>query len=108
MVINHRLRRRLLTTVWVLFSALTLVYFGYHSMQGRYGLQANRQFEIALAEQQAILASLRQDKSKLEHRLSLLRAQSLDPDLLDENARRQLGFLHPNEVVLFYDTPKAP
>ena len=38
-------------------------------------------------------------EATLEQRVSLLRAESLDPDMLDERARFQLEFAHPRDLV---------
>ena len=35
-----------------------------------------------------------------EHRVSLLHADRLDPDLLDERARAMLNYAHPRDLVL--------
>jgi cell division protein FtsB len=53
---------------------------------------------------------IRAERQTIEHRVSQLRPQSLDPDLLDERAREVLGFAHPNERVILLepDAPPAP
>ena len=43
-------------------------------------------------------------RAELEHRVSLLRPDSLDPDLLEEQARRLLNFGFANEAIIL--TPK--
>ena len=40
------------------------------------------------------------ERKKWEHRVSLLRADRLDPDLLDERARAMLNYAHPRDLVL--------
>ena len=84
-----------------LLGALALVYFGYHVVQGDRGLitwvQRTQQIETATAE----LAALKDEHSRLAHRASLLRPESLDLDLLDERARAVLNFVRSDEVVLF-------
>ena len=54
--------------------------------------------------------SLRSPRSgrKLERRVSQLRSESLDLDLLDQEARRLLNLGHPDEEVLFHDRPAQP
>jgi cell division protein FtsB len=77
-----------------------VAYFAYHSIQGDRGLVAwmrlNEHIEIARAE----VAGLQAERVALERRVSLLRPDSLDRDLLDEQARIVLNFARPGEVVI--------
>ncbi len=83
--------------------ALLAVYFSYHLVQGEHGLIAYRQLKTQVAMSQAEFDVLREEKSRLARRVRLLRPDSLDPDLLGEQARRMLGFVHPDELVIFTD-----
>jgi cell division protein FtsB len=40
------------------------------------------------------------ERKEWEHRVSLLRSDKLDPDLLDERARMMLNYAHPRDLVL--------
>ena len=40
------------------------------------------------------------ERKQWEHRVSLLRADKLDPDLLDERARAMLNYVHPRDLIL--------
>ena len=51
---------------------------------------------IALTDE---LARLKRKRADSEHRVSLLRADRLDPDMLDERARYQLDYVHPHDLV---------
>ena len=77
-----------------------VAYFAYHSIQGDRGLVAwmrlNEHIEIARSE----LAGLQVERVALERRVSLLRPDSLDRDLLDEQARIVLNFARPGEIVI--------
>ncbi len=83
------------------FGALLAVYFSYHLVQGEHGLIAYLELRGQVAARLAELDVLQAEKSKFAHRVRLLRPDSLDPDLLDEQARRMLGFAHPDEFVIF-------
>jgi cell division protein FtsB len=78
---------------------LLLSYFVFHSMYGNKGilayLKVNRQLEKAYDE----LRTLRAERIEIEHNVKLLRPESLDKDMLDEQARKVLGIASPNEQV---------
>lgn len=80
--------------------ALLLGYFIFHSIYGNKGiiayLKVNQQLEKAYSE----LRTLRAERVELEHNVKLLRPESLDKDMLDEQARKVLGVASPNEKVL--------
>lgn len=83
-----------------IFLALLLGYFVFHCIYGNKGviayLKVNRQLEKAYDE----LKLLRAERVELEHNVKLLRTESLDKDMLDEQARKVLGIAAPNEQVL--------
>jgi cell division protein FtsB len=80
--------------------ATVVFYFAYHAIQGERGLltlwQLNQQ--VSAADEQ--LAALEAEHDALAHRVSLLRPESLDQDMLDERARRVLGLVGRNEVII--------
>ncbi|MCC8418011.1 MAG: septum formation initiator family protein [Rickettsia endosymbiont of Bryobia graminum] len=86
-------------TILNIFLFLLLAYFVFHSIYGNRGIIAyfslNRQLEKAYSE----LNSLKAERVELEHRVKLLRPESLDKDMLDQEARRILGMALPNEQV---------
>ena len=100
MSLAHELRRRSKQAVFPVLCACAIGYFGYHLVQGDYGLMAwvklAQQIELTKAERARVSA----ERAELEHRVSLLRPSSLDPDLLDERARQTLGFAHRNDIVI--------
>jgi cell division protein FtsB len=85
--------------------AAVMVYFGYHAVQGDRGLIAwwNLRFEIERANVAA--AEVSAEKKALEHRVSLLRSESLDPDMLEERARIMLGAVSPSDRIVPDATP---
>jgi cell division protein FtsB len=46
---------------------------------------------------QDVVANLQLRNAKFEARVKLLRPESVDPDLVDELARRDLAMAHPND-----------
>ena len=101
MAVSHDIRTRARRALPPVLAALLAVYFSYHLVQGEHGLIAYRQLKAQVAASQAEFDVLRAEKSKLARRVRLLRPDSLDPDLLGEQARRMLGFVHPAESVIF-------
>jgi cell division protein FtsB len=77
-----------------------LAYFGYHAYHGEFGIESRHQLEIRAGRLQAQLDALREQRSLLEHRIKLLQDGSIEKDMLDEQARKALGFSHPDEVTI--------
>ena len=83
-----------------LFFAAAVFYLSFHALSGERGIYAlfkeTRELEIA----QAQLAELSAERVELEHRVRLMNSGSLDMDLLDEEARRELGMAGSDEVMV--------
>lgn len=99
------LRRRLL----VIFAPLALYavsasassYFIWHAWNGNRGMKAKVEFRAQAKELRQELASLKEERFGLERRIAMMRAESVERDILEEEARRQLGRVHRNDVVVF-------
>lgn len=85
---------------------MLLGYFVFHCIYGNKGviayLKVNRQLEKAYDE----LKLLQAERVELEHNVKLLRTESLDKDMLDEQARKVLGIAAPSEQV--FNTNSKP
>ena len=90
-----------------LFGAAAIAYFGYHAVQGDRGLIAWWSLRYELEKAEIDLAQVSAEKQELEHRVSLLRPESLDRDMLEERARIMLGFVHPDDRIVPMPTAKA-
>ena len=80
-------------------AAALVSYFGVNAYTGKYGLNARQELDqeiIALTDE---LARLKRERADNEHRVSLLRTDRLDPDMLDERARYQLDYANPHDLV---------
>jgi cell division protein FtsB len=103
MVRNTRIRAVLSQlSLWALIAALT-GYFAYHGIHGERGLRAHRSFEAEIAALSAELAGFETARKAFEERVARLQPSSVDRDLLDEEARGNLGWLHPNDRILTLD-----
>lgn len=99
-MVSHTRLKSFLTGVALYAMAAALIgYFGVNAYTGKYGLHAQAALDEEMISLTAELARLKQERARLEHRVSLLRAESLDPDMLDERARYQLEFAHPRDLV---------
>jgi len=74
-------------------------FFGWHALYGTRSLDYQAKVKRELAETRQRLADIRARRKAVEARNALLRAESLDPDMLDEMARRQLGFAGAGEYL---------
>lgn len=74
--------------------------FAWYALQGPRGYvyrsALQQQLQVLQQENIALLAN----KSTLEKRVRLMRPENLDPDMLEELARKELKMLHPNEIVV--------
>jgi cell division protein FtsB len=96
--------RRWLQPLWVLALGVGLAtYFGYHALTGSRGLLAWRQVSAELTSTRKQLEDLRADRAALEQKVARLRHDGLDPDLIDELARRQLSLADPLDVIILLD-----
>jgi cell division protein FtsB len=87
-------------TVASALGACVVGYFLYHTVQGDRGWLSMLRLQQQVNERQGELAQLQNDHHELEHRVQLMRPDSLDPDLLDEESRQLLNYSKPNEIVI--------
>ncbi|WP_374333167.1 septum formation initiator family protein [Aestuariivirga sp.] len=78
-----------------------LGYFGWHAYKGPRGFPYRDGLAIKVASLKDKYESMQQQREKLEGKVSLLRPESIDPDLLDELARGNLELAKPTDVVAF-------
>ena len=100
MVIGKEIRRKLPQVLAPLFGAAMMAYFGYHAVQGDRGLIAwwSLRYEIEKADYE--LAEVTAARQALEHKVSLLRPESLDRDMLEERARLMLGAVNADDFII--------
>ncbi|MCX8232089.1 MAG: septum formation initiator family protein, partial [Alphaproteobacteria bacterium] len=80
---------------------LMVTYFGMSFVQGDRGLLAWIRLSDEIALVQSDLADLMVHRTRIEHRIELLRPNGLDLDMLDERARASLGFAYTDEIVIY-------
>lgn len=90
------------------FLLLLVVYLGVQALTGERGLLSGSTRDARLAESEAQLVSLREQRADLEVRVRYLKADSLSRDLLEERARVVLGFSDPRDYVIRVSATSAP
>lgn len=89
--------------------ALTLCFIGmvsyccYHAVSGKHGIFALISLSDTLEKSQTELDMVRAERIDLDHKVALLRPDSLDLDLLDEQARKVLVYATPDEEIYLYN-----
>ena len=79
-------------------------YFVYSLQTGDHGLEARDSLAKRKAVLEGELAGLKEVRQRLERDVSLLRPESIDPDMLDERARVLLNFSRKDDIVIFTPT----
>lgn len=89
-----------------IIGALFVCYFLVHAFHGDRGILAwmHLQKQVDVAEQ--TLAETKSVRMEYDRRISLLRSDHLDADMLDERARIMAGLVRPDEYIVV-DTPVA-
>ena len=106
MVTRKRLRSVLTTLGLYVMAALLIGYFGVNAYSGNHGLKAKEDIDRQIAELSSELKGLKQERAQWERRVALLRADRLDPDMLDQQARGLLDYADPRELTLM--SPRRP
>lgn len=77
-----------------------LAYFAFHAQGGKYGLESKSVLAKDLVASQERYAKLVKQREGLERRVQLLHDGTLERDMIDERARRLLGFTAPDEITI--------
>jgi len=99
MVIRARLKAFLTGLALYTMAAAIVGYFGVNAYTGKYGLNARQELDQEIIALTSELARLKREKAEGEQRVSLLRSDRVDPDMLDERARFQLDYVNPHDLV---------
>lgn len=75
-------------------------YFGYYAIWGERGALALEDTQAELGVRQEQLAQIRDQRQRLEHRISLMSPGQVDPDMVEELSRGQLMNGAPNQVAV--------
>ena len=99
MVCRARLKSFLTGLALYTIAAAMIGYFGVNAYTGKYGLNARQELDQDIVALTSELARLKRERAESEQRVSLLRSDRVDPDMLDERARYQLDYANPRDLV---------
>ncbi len=100
MSVLHDIRRRAVDAIKPVLAISALLYFGYHLVEGRYGLIARHRLLQQIDVLEAEATTLAAQRAALERRVARFRPDGIDPDLLDEMVRRTLGYARDGDIVV--------
>ena len=99
MVSRSQLKSVLTGLALYAIAAAMIGYFGVNAYTGKYGLNARQELDQEIIALTSELARLKRERAEGEQRVSLLRSDRVDPDMLDERARYQLDYANPHDLV---------
>jgi cell division protein FtsB len=99
MVTRARLKSILTGLALYTMAAAIVGYFGINAYTGKYGLNARQELDQEIISLTSELVRLKRERAEGEQRVSLLRSEKIDPDMLDERARYQLQYVNPHDLV---------
>jgi cell division protein FtsB len=100
MVIRPRIRAFLTALGLYAVAALFIGYFGVNAYTGKNGINARQELDQQISELANEVARVKAERERWERRVALLKADRIDPDMLDERARQLLNYLDPHEVTI--------
>jgi cell division protein FtsB len=106
MVVRTRVRAILLPIAFYLVSGGVSGFFVWQASIGDRGLNAKAEYQAQMATLTSQLATLRDERGAWERKVSLMHADALDRDLLDEEAREKLDRVDKNDLVVFTNPVK--
>ncbi len=100
MIVMREIRKRARALTWPALGIIVTGYFGYHLVEGDRGLRAWVRLSQELRQAQERLAVASAKRTELQHRVAHMRADHVDPDLLEAQIRKTLDVLRPDEIVI--------
>ncbi len=102
-----RPRLRSILTAFALYAidAALIGYFGVNAYTGNLGLRARQDIDARIAELTRERDQLRTEREQWQHKVELLKADRLDPDLLEERARVLVTYANPRDAIMLVRKP---
>ena len=100
-MVTHRRRRSILTALALYILAAAFIgYFAVNAFTGNHGLRAQQDLEQQMTSMKDELDTLKSERAEWEQRVSLMRSDRIDPDMLEERGRALLDYVDPRDVTL--------
>jgi cell division protein FtsB len=77
-----------------------LAYFGFHALNGDSGLHAKYRLQQRIGELKLDLNEAEGKHAALERRVQLMHDGTLEKDMLDEQARKNLNLAQSDEIII--------
>ena len=87
-------------TVIITFLLTSCFYFSFVAINGNHGVKRKAELTFENLEKRGVLVSLKQKAFEMEQKTKRLQDDSLDLDLLDEQARKILGLIRLDELII--------
>ena len=100
MIVMREIRKRARALAGPALGITLTFYFGYHLVEGDRGLRAWVRLSQELRQAKEELTAVSEKRAELQHRVAHMRANHVDPDLLDAQVRKTLDLLRPDEIVI--------
>jgi cell division protein FtsB len=105
-MVSRRRRHAILTALGLYtFAALFIGYFAVNAFTGNHGLRAQADLDQQMTSMQNELQHLKAERALWDRRVSLLRTDRIDPDMLDERARALLGWVDARDLTFLIKRP---
>lgn len=105
MVVRKRIRAVLIPLVGYCIAGAVVSYFVEEARHGARGLETKGEYQQEIAKLRDEYEALKSERNLWQHRVSLLKSDSVDRDLLVEEAHTLLDRFDPRELVIFVDKP---
>jgi cell division protein FtsB len=103
MVVRKRLRAIVIPIAFYLVLGGASLFLVWAASKGDRGLVAKAVYEAQTAELRQELDGLRQERERWQRRVEAMRSESVDRDLVEEEAHTRLDRAYKDEVVIFLD-----
>lgn len=82
---------------------LAILYFLFHTIYGDRGIFSYVKLQQDKLQKEKQLEELTKQKNDLEHKVNLLKPETIDKDFLEEEVRVKLDYASPKEKI-YYDS----
>jgi cell division protein FtsB len=105
MIVMRAIRRCARVVLGPVIGILLTGYFAYHLVEGGdRGLHAWFRLSREIRTETASLQAVRAQRAALDLKVTNLRPEHVDPDLLDERIRATLNLVAPDDIVIMQPT----